>query len=96
MKSSPRLDDARVRELLAGVPLWSLGAARLRRELEFASFVDAFGFMTRVALLAEKRNHHPDWSNAYGKVVIELTSHDVGGLSQRDFDLAAEIDRLIG
>ena len=66
----------------------------LRREFVFADFSEAFAFMTRVALLAEKADHHPDWSNAWNKVVIELTSHDAGGLTQRDLDLARAIDAL--
>jgi len=96
MARSPRLEPDEIRERLAGLPLWSLQAGRLRRELAFASFVEAFGFMTRVALLAEKRDHHPDWSNSYDKVVIELVSHDVGGVTERDFDLARGIERLVG
>jgi 4a-hydroxytetrahydrobiopterin dehydratase len=56
--------------------------------------VSAFGFMTQVALLAEKADHHPEWSNVYNKVSIALSTHDAGGLSQRDFDLARQIDKL--
>ncbi|MFN0243192.1 MAG: 4a-hydroxytetrahydrobiopterin dehydratase [Planctomycetota bacterium] len=94
MAASSKLADADVRERLAGVPDWKLARGKLQRTFEFDDFVHAFGFMTSVALAAEKANHHPDWSNSYGKVVIELESHDVGGLSERDFRLARVIDAL--
>lgn len=77
------------------VPAWTNGETSLRRELNFPDFGAAFAFMARVALLAEKANHHPDWSNSWSKVVIELSSHDVKGISQRDFDLARAIDRVL-
>ena len=95
MARSPKLAAARGKKELATIPAWSLAKGKLRREFEFANFVSAFGFMSQVALLAEKADHHPDWSNGYGKVVIELTSHDVKGLSMRDFDLARAIDALL-
>jgi 4a-hydroxytetrahydrobiopterin dehydratase len=94
MPRSPRLDDAEIERLLAGLPNWALEDGKLHRELRFESFVAAFGFMTRVALLAEKRDHHPDWSNSYDQVVIDLSSHDAGGLSARDFELARAIDEI--
>lgn len=94
MAASSKLADADVREKLATIPDWKLARGKLRRTFEFDDFVHAFGFMTSVALAAEKANHHPDWSNSYGKVVIELQSHDVGGLSERDFRLARAIDAL--
>jgi len=94
MPLSPKLSEAEVRERLARVPGWSLAAGKLRRAIAFQDFVEAFGFMARVALLAERMNHHPDWSNSWNKVVIDLVSHDVKGLSARDFDLAAAIDRI--
>ena len=74
---------------------WALvDGSKLRRELEFADFSEAWAFMTRVALLAEKADHHPDWSNSWNKVVIELTSHDKGELTERDVTLAEAINRL--
>lgn len=92
---TPPLDEARLREELATLPAWTREGERLRRELRFSDFSAAFAFMTRVALLAEKADHHPDWSNSWSKVTIELTSHDAGGLTQRDVDLARAIDRLL-
>ncbi len=73
---------------------WEISGERLCKDFEFRDFVTAFGFMTAVALCAERANHHPDWSNAYKRVHIELTTHEVGGLSQRDFDLARQIEQL--
>ena len=96
MPPPPRLSEAEIRDRLPRIASWIVRDGRLHRDFTFPSFVEAFGFMTRVALLAESRNHHPDWSNAWNKVSIDLVSHDVGGLSQRDFDLAAAIDALLG
>lgn len=88
------LDDAGLALALRGRPLWSLeaGGKAIRRTLTFADFNAAFGFMARVALAAEKADHHPEWSNVWNRVDIRLTTHDAGGLTQKDFDLAAFID----
>ena len=67
----------------------------IRREFEFDDFSQAFGFMARVALIAEKRDHHPEWSNVYNRVTIELTTHDAGGLSLKDVKMAKKIDALL-
>lgn len=93
--SIAKLSEAEVRERLADVPEWKVEGDKIRRELKFSNFVTAFGFMTRVALLAEKADHHPEWFNVYNKVRIELTTHDAKGLSERDFELAKQIDKLI-
>ncbi len=74
---------------------WSLADGKLHKQFVFANFIQAFGFMTRVAIHCEKINHHPEWSNVYKTVVIDLTSHDVGGLSERDFDLAKRIESVV-
>jgi len=88
-------DRARALEALAG---WAEveGRDAIRRDFSFKNFSEAFGFMTRVALAAEKMDHHPEWSNTYNRVEIVLTSHDVNGLSERDVKLARIIDRLAG
>lgn len=79
---------------LAALPAWRIDGDRLHREFAFSDFVTAFGFMSRVALLAEKAGHHPEWSNVYGKVRVWLTTHDAGDrITQRDVELAREIDR---
>lgn len=74
---------------------WEVHDDHLRRTFEFGDFVTAFGFMARVALLAERHDHHPDWSNSYGRVVIELRSHDAGTVTDRDRRLARAIDELV-
>lgn len=83
-----------VAEAMKAAPLWSLeaGGKAIRRSLKFADFNAAFGFMTRVALAAEKADHHPEWSNVWNRVDIRLTTHDAGGLTAKDFALAAVID----
>lgn len=74
---------------------WELVDGKLRRELTFADFSEAFAFMTRVALVAEKANHHPDWFNSWNRVVIELVTHDAQGLTDRDTALAEAINRIV-
>ena len=94
----PRLTDAERDAALARLPLWSLrddGLAILRK-LTFADFGEAFGFMARVAIAAEKADHHPEWFNVYNRVEITLTTHDAGGLSMRDVALAEAIDAMAG
>lgn len=92
-----KLSSAALAQGLAMVPNWSLdeGGQAIARSLLFASFSQAFGFMARVALAAEKAGHHPQWSNIYASVSIRLTTHDAGGLTQKDFDLAQAIDQLV-
>lgn len=82
---------------LAALPGWSLAreGKAIERKFKFADFSQAFAFMTRVALLAEKRDHHPEWSNVYNRVEIALTTHDAGGLSLRDVEMAKAIDALV-
>ena len=80
---------------LAGLPDWQREGEGIERTFSFDGFVEAFGFMSSVALLAERANHHPEWSNVYNRVHIRLTTHDAGGLTRRDLDLAGEIDRLL-
>ena len=90
-----KLEPSEIEERLKLVPTWTLSGGKLLREFAFADFVTAFGFMTRVALLAERMDHHPDWSNVYNRVTIALNTHDVSGLSERDFKLASAIDALL-
>ena len=73
---------------------WSLEENTIVRNFKFKTFVDAFSFMTAVALIAEKMNHHPDWSNSYNKVNFTLTTHEAKGITQRDFELASLIDQI--
>jgi 4a-hydroxytetrahydrobiopterin dehydratase len=80
--------------LATELPEWRISNCKLKREIKFADFNQAFGFMTRVALVAETIGHHPEWSNVWNRVVIELTTHDLGGLSGLDVQLAKRIDGL--
>jgi len=91
-----RLEDAARDIAMQQLPQWiyDADAKGIRRTLRFADFAEAFGFMTRVAILAEKADHHPEWFNVYNRVEILLTTHDADGLSQRDIDLASKIDAI--
>ena len=90
-----RLDATQKSALSTTLPNWVVNGDRLHRDLEFNSFVEAFGFMAQVALLAESKNHHPNWRNVYNRVSIDLTTHDLGGLSSLDVELASAIDALL-
>jgi 4a-hydroxytetrahydrobiopterin dehydratase len=85
------LSGSEIRASLAALPGWEVRDGKLLREFRFGTFVEAFGFMSRVALLAERMNHHPDWSNVYGRVTVALSTHDLGGLSTWDVELARQI-----
>jgi 4a-hydroxytetrahydrobiopterin dehydratase len=87
------LTDEQARSQLAQVPGWEIVDGRLHRELTFGNFVEAFGFMARVALVAEKLDHHPDWSNSWNKVTIDITNHSAGGLTELCFQLATLINK---
>lgn len=89
------LSNETIEQQLASVPQWQLKDGKLYRRLVFDNFVAAFGFMAQVAILAEKANHHPEWANVYRTVDIFLTTHEVDGISVRDFALAQSIDKLI-
>jgi len=92
-----RLSDAERADALDGLPDWDYDDSRdaITRQFVFKDFVEAFGFMARVALLAEKADHHPEWSNVWNRVEILLTTHDASGLSHRDIEMAEAIDALV-
>lgn len=92
-----KLQGDDLEKALANLPNWVRIEDRdgIARRFKFTNFVQAFGFMSQVALLAEKQNHHPEWSNVYSEVDVFLTTHDEGGLSQKDIDLALAIDLLL-
>jgi 4a-hydroxytetrahydrobiopterin dehydratase len=92
-----RLDDVARAKLAETHPHWTRHADKdaLSRDLKFKDFSEAWGFMARVALLAEQQDHHPEWSNVYNRVSITLTTHDAGGLSARDLKMAHAIDALL-
>ena len=93
-----QLDTAARDALLGAHPGWALDrdGAAITRTFRFADFAEAFGFMTRIAILAEKADHHPEWFNVYNRVTITLTTHDADGLSVRDAAMAAAIDAIAG
>ena len=92
-----KLDTAAHAQLLADHPQWTHEPQRdaIIREFRFGDFSEAFAFMTRIALLAEVMDHHPEWSNVYNRVTILLTTHDADGLSERDRRMAEAIDKLV-
>ena len=88
------LDPDEVSRRLAALNGWTVQAGKLHRTFTFTDFVAAFGFMTSVALVAERMNHHPEWHNVYNRVAVDLVTHDAGGITENDFALAAAMDRL--
>lgn len=91
-----KLDETARATLATKLPDWQLAGEHLKRSFRFKDFNEAWGFMSRVALLAEAQEHHPEWFNVYNKIDIALTTHDAGGLSASDVRLAKAIDALIG
>ena len=87
-----KLAEQEIRQRIAELDGWQLVNGKLEKEFVFRNFIEAFGFMTQVALKAEKQGHHPEWSNVYNRVRIALTTHELDGISERDFQLAATID----
>jgi 4a-hydroxytetrahydrobiopterin dehydratase len=88
------LDQDALTSALADLTGWEVAEGKLHRELQFANFSEAFGFMARVALVAEKLDHHPDWSNSWNRVVIDVVSHDAGGITDGCVELARRISEL--
>ena len=91
----PALDSTEIATELTELAGWEVQNDKLYRQFSFADFIRAWGFMSQVALLAEAMDHHPEWSNVYGKVIINLTTHDAGGISRRDFELAHKINKIL-
>lgn len=96
MPERRKLTDAEIEERLSDTPGWSHAEGAIRRTFQFNDFVAAFGFMSSVALAAEKLDHHPNWSNVYNTVEIALNTHDAEGVTDFDFALAARIGELAG
>lgn len=94
MTIANRLSDDALNSTLSQLSAWSLKDGKLHRQLQFPSFVEAFGFMSSVALVAESMGHHPEWFNVYNRVTIDLTTHDAGGITSKDVELARKIDAL--
>lgn len=89
-----KMTDSEVRASLEGLVGWTVKNGKLHREYKFADFVHAFGFMATAAIAIEKMNHHPEWFNVYNRVTVDLTTHDAGGISSKDFELAAVLDGI--
>ena len=96
MPRPARLNEDELAERLAHVAGWEVSNGKLHREFRFEDFKRAFGFMTSLALAAEAMDHHPDWSNVYNRVVVDLATHDAGGITELDFALAKAADDLFG
>ena len=94
MADAALLSDEDIEELLTDHPTWSRSGDRLVRTFEFVDFSMAFAFMTRVAEVAEDLFHHPEWSNVWNRVVVDLVTHDAGGLTQNDLELARTMQKL--
>jgi 4a-hydroxytetrahydrobiopterin dehydratase len=88
--------EPEIQEALAELGSWTIVDGKLHREYRFRDFVQAFGFMAQVALLAERAAHHPEWFNVYNKVVVDLTTHEAQGITQKDLDLAREMEEMAG
>tara|TARA_Y100001968_G_scaffold43410_1_gene33391 strand:+ start:5247 stop:5588 length:342 start_codon:yes stop_codon:yes gene_type:complete len=89
------LKEEELKELSPKIPQWNISSNYIKRDFIFNNFIDAFSFMTKVAFISEKYNHHPNWENVYSKVSITLTTHDLGGISSLDQLVASEINKLI-
>jgi 4a-hydroxytetrahydrobiopterin dehydratase len=91
-----KLSDKEVQTQLHELRGWALRDGKLHREYKFGGFAEAFGFMSTCALVAQKQDHHPEWSNVFDRVVVDLTTDDAGGISALDFALAAEMEKAAG
>jgi 4a-hydroxytetrahydrobiopterin dehydratase len=90
-----RLSQTEIEQELKNLPGWKIVNEKLHKEFQFESFNQAFGFMTRSAMEIEKMNHHPEWFNVYNKITIELTTHDAGGITKNDVNLAKILNSLV-
>ena len=95
MTTRSKLSPTEIQSALSDLPGWSIREGKLHREDAFKDFTEAFSFMTRVALIAEKMNHHPEWFNVYRTVRIDLSTHDAGGITELDVSLAAAISAVL-
>ncbi|MBV9266431.1 MAG: 4a-hydroxytetrahydrobiopterin dehydratase [Acidobacteriaceae bacterium] len=92
--AAKKLSDQEISQALQGLPEWRVENEKLHRDFKFPDFAHAFGFMTASAIQIEKRNHHPEWLNVYNRVCVELTTHDAGGITQKDIELATMLDQM--
>lgn len=95
MAQAKKLSQEEIAASLKSLNGWTIESGKLHKEFKFKNFIEAFGFMSRVALIAEGMNHHPEWFNVWNKVVVDLTTHDVGGISNFDFEFAGKVESLL-
>ena len=88
------LKDEEFKELVVKIPGWEINDGQLQKEFIFSSFIEAFSFMTKIALICEKYHHHPNWENVYSIVIIRLSTHDLGGITNLDETIALEINKV--
>ena len=91
-----KLTDAELKAALGRLSGWTMANDKLHREYKFPDFAHAFGFMATAAVLIDKMNHHPEWSNVYNRVIVDLTTHDAGGITQKDVELAGVLEKIAG
>ncbi len=89
-----KLTEEQIQKELANLQGWSVVNGKLHKDFVFADFIEAFGFMSRAAIHIEKMNHHPEWFNVYNKIKVELVTHDAGGITQNDVNLAKTLNSL--
>jgi 4a-hydroxytetrahydrobiopterin dehydratase len=89
-----KMTEEQVKKELVNLPGWSVVNGKLHKDFVFADFIEAFGFMSRAAIHIEKMNHHPEWFNVYNKIKVELVTHDAGGITQNDINLAKTLNSL--
>jgi 4a-hydroxytetrahydrobiopterin dehydratase len=94
MPKIPKLSKPEIASALRKIDGWTVANGKLHREYRFADFVHAFGFMATAALIVEKMGHHPEWSNVYDRLSVDLTTHDAGGITKKDVDLATVLETL--
>ncbi len=94
MAGAEKLSEVEISHALETLSGWAVQNGKLRREFEFQDFSEAFGFMTRAALVAESMNHHPEWKNVWNRVVVELSTHDAGGITALDAELAGKLNAI--
>lgn len=94
MTSMKKLNDSELQDLLTQLPTWSLAAGKLHREYKFADFAQAIEFINTAVPAIEKLDHHPEWSNVYNRVTVDLTTHDAGGITTKDFELATLLEGI--
>lgn len=90
-----KLSQEQIKNELKNMPGWTVVEGKLHKEFQFDDFNQAFGFMTRAAMHIEKMNHHPEWFNVYNKLVVDLTTHDAGGITENDIKLAKTLNSLV-